>query len=327
MTLIIAAGHERDMVLVADRRLTVNARVQEEESNKTATLMCRDGRVAVAFTGLARADRIRFQTRPWLLEALADSARGFYTLEATMHGLAQAATVRINRLPIGDREKRLTIVAAGYLCEEDVALPRLWFLSNWEEPWRERPLPRLGDFKAYFYPPAGTDAAVTLPVMACGAVPFGASARALDSRMQELADMVGARRPGIALANKATGVLQEFAASDESKGLVGESCMSTVISRDPTRPITGQYHSRQITNKMYGPDHVEARGGDFGVHIMSDLELTLFDADKKPIKLGTPRVPRNHPCPCGSGRKYKRCHGRPLTPGFLDRLDDGRAND
>src|SRR6266508_5898276 len=104
MTLIIAAGHERDMVLVADRRLTVNARVQEEESKKTATLMCRDGRVAVAFTGLARADRIRFQTRPWLLEALADSARGFYTLEATMHGLAQAATVRINRLPIGDRE-------------------------------------------------------------------------------------------------------------------------------------------------------------------------------------------------------------------------------
>jgi preprotein translocase subunit SecA len=22
-------------------------------------------------------------------------------------------------------------------------------------------------------------------------------------------------------------------------------------------------------------------------------------------------VPRNAPCPCGSGRKYKRCHGDP----------------
>jgi preprotein translocase subunit SecA len=22
------------------------------------------------------------------------------------------------------------------------------------------------------------------------------------------------------------------------------------------------------------------------------------------------RVPRNAPCPCGSGRKYKQCHGK-----------------
>jgi len=23
-----------------------------------------------------------------------------------------------------------------------------------------------------------------------------------------------------------------------------------------------------------------------------------------------PRTPRNAPCPCGSGKKYKHCHGR-----------------
>ncbi len=23
------------------------------------------------------------------------------------------------------------------------------------------------------------------------------------------------------------------------------------------------------------------------------------------------KIPRNAPCPCGSGRKYKQCHGRP----------------
>lgn len=22
------------------------------------------------------------------------------------------------------------------------------------------------------------------------------------------------------------------------------------------------------------------------------------------------RIARNHPCPCGSGKKFKRCHGR-----------------
>jgi len=24
-----------------------------------------------------------------------------------------------------------------------------------------------------------------------------------------------------------------------------------------------------------------------------------------------PKIGRNAPCPCGSGKKYKRCHGRP----------------
>lgn len=26
---------------------------------------------------------------------------------------------------------------------------------------------------------------------------------------------------------------------------------------------------------------------------------------------GLPKVGANEPCPCGSGQKYKRCHGRP----------------
>jgi len=28
------------------------------------------------------------------------------------------------------------------------------------------------------------------------------------------------------------------------------------------------------------------------------------------IKTAIPQVPRNVPCPCGSGKKYKACHGR-----------------
>jgi preprotein translocase subunit SecA len=28
------------------------------------------------------------------------------------------------------------------------------------------------------------------------------------------------------------------------------------------------------------------------------------------------KVGRNDPCPCGSGKKYKLCHGRPGSPGL-----------
>ena len=31
---------------------------------------------------------------------------------------------------------------------------------------------------------------------------------------------------------------------------------------------------------------------------------------KKPVVRDRPKVGRNEPCPCGSGKKYKKCHGR-----------------
>ncbi len=30
---------------------------------------------------------------------------------------------------------------------------------------------------------------------------------------------------------------------------------------------------------------------------------------QEPVKVG-PKIGRNDPCPCGSGKKYKNCHGR-----------------
>jgi SEC-C motif-containing protein len=31
---------------------------------------------------------------------------------------------------------------------------------------------------------------------------------------------------------------------------------------------------------------------------------------KQPKRRETPKVGRNEPCPCGSGKKYKKCHGK-----------------
>jgi preprotein translocase subunit SecA len=30
---------------------------------------------------------------------------------------------------------------------------------------------------------------------------------------------------------------------------------------------------------------------------------------QEPVKVG-PKIGRNDPCPCGSGKKYKNCHGK-----------------
>ncbi len=33
-------------------------------------------------------------------------------------------------------------------------------------------------------------------------------------------------------------------------------------------------------------------------------------AGAKPAERAAPAIGRNEPCPCGSGKKYKQCHGK-----------------
>jgi preprotein translocase subunit SecA len=38
--------------------------------------------------------------------------------------------------------------------------------------------------------------------------------------------------------------------------------------------------------------------------------VTEVEDSKKIIPVHSDKVGRNDPCPCGSGKKYKKCHGR-----------------
>jgi preprotein translocase subunit SecA len=41
-----------------------------------------------------------------------------------------------------------------------------------------------------------------------------------------------------------------------------------------------------------------------------EVETKLDETTTRPSAAAVPRVGRNDPCPCGSGKKYKHCHGR-----------------
>jgi preprotein translocase subunit SecA len=66
----------------------------------------------------------------------------------------------------------------------------------------------------------------------------------------------------------------------------------------------------------------QAARGRYRPAALSKEEISAFSAVKgdetapqgstekpEPIRRETPKVGRNDPCPCGSGKKYKRCHG------------------
>ena len=43
---------------------------------------------------------------------------------------------------------------------------------------------------------------------------------------------------------------------------------------------------------------------------VEQAELELFGATSAPAGEQVAAVGRNEPCPCGSGKKYKQCHGK-----------------
>ncbi|MEO6263536.1 MAG: SEC-C metal-binding domain-containing protein, partial [Luteimonas sp.] len=49
-----------------------------------------------------------------------------------------------------------------------------------------------------------------------------------------------------------------------------------------------------------------ADGGSLG----ADQEAAQAQALAAALQSGMPKVGRNDPCPCGSGKKYKHCHGQ-----------------
>ena len=48
----------------------------------------------------------------------------------------------------------------------------------------------------------------------------------------------------------------------------------------------------------------------YSAHALAAREVAVAEAPKqRPVRVGQ-KVGRNDPCPCGSGKKYKQCHGK-----------------
>ena len=47
--------------------------------------------------------------------------------------------------------------------------------------------------------------------------------------------------------------------------------------------------------------------------VLGVLEIADVTRPRRPVERAMPKIGRNDPCPCGSGRKYKQCHGRDVS--------------
>ncbi len=71
----------------------------------------------------------------------------------------------------------------------------------------------------------------------------------------------------------------------------------------------GREQKTDMSNMQVNKAEIDERGNDYAANENDYYDPT--PVKQEPVKVG-PKIGRNDPCPCGSGKKYKNCHGKDL---------------
>jgi hypothetical protein len=279
-------------VLVADRRLTQDGKLVDDESNKAIVVLPTGARLAFAYTGLATAGT--FSTQWWLLDELFESLKPDGVLH--LERFTDAADKRVRSLRLPPAHTTLTIVFAGYVADVKHAYPALGWVTNagGMAGWPSQ-VHRVGDFEwSWTKHEKPNDYANSYCIGAgmVSAIP--------QRRIDELAEMAKRDKPAAAWVGRAVESIREAADSTSGRGLIGKQCSSIVLSADPHVGAVTDYHTAMVAKKAYMPGMVTPTA------VFGGGEIETTDGQYAAL----PKVGRNQPCPCGSGKKYKRCHAR-----------------
>ncbi|MES2883130.1 MAG: SEC-C metal-binding domain-containing protein, partial [Bacteroidota bacterium] len=104
--------------------------------------------------------------------------------------------------------------------------------------------------------------------------------------------------------------------SDVNRQIVSFLCHSQLPQQEEAAPQQLREGRRQKTDmsKMQANKaEIDAAGDDYAANEKDYFDPSGADVAVKqePIKVG-PKIGRNDPCPCGSGKKYKNCHGKDM---------------
>jgi preprotein translocase subunit SecA len=98
--------------------------------------------------------------------------------------------------------------------------------------------------------------------------------------------------------------------SEINKDIVSFLCHCVVPMQEGEEIHEGRQQKTDMSRMKANKEDIIAAGEDYGAN-----EKDYYDPSEnvkhEPVKVG-PKIGRNDPCPCGSGKKYKQCHGKEL---------------
>lgn len=98
-----------------------------------------------------------------------------------------------------------------------------------------------------------------------------------------------------------------------NREIVSFLCHAALPSQQEEAPQQlreGRQQKTDMSRLQANKEDIDAAGDDYAANEKDYYDPSGGAAVKQePIKVG-PKIGRNDPCPCGSGKKYKNCHGR-----------------
>ena len=301
MTFCLVAANYDQIVLGVDRRLTdTRGSVIAKDAYKIGHGVCLDASFLMCYCGIA-SDGKAFKANRWIVQTLiaaADSAKSRQFFDIMPIFIEEASLYFSNKmrhLKAGDR--RITMMFTGYLKPYDDIFEYL--ISNFQD--FDTQVDYIDAWPGFRHKIQGprTDHSLIQAI--------GQFSSLTEKHENDLRLMVTQKKPYHAIRSKVADVICDIARSQKSNNTVGEQItVATLSVEQPLAPIIW-FGSNEVESHIPLIDTVDLRAP--GAPWATDIKL---ESSGSPTIY--PKVHRNAPCPCRSGKKYKYCHRQPLRP-------------
>jgi hypothetical protein len=298
---LILAGVSRDYaVLLSDRRFSRRGHTPADEEGKAGVVTCADARLAFAFSGLAQADS--FSTYEWILSTLRECCPP-YESEGVLRLLCERLDEKFGAPPLRNlpaEHRRLSVLFAGFVYLPGKYMPAGALITNHYDPATRQYLssPAARFTLRYGVPDKRGPCAAFWSA--------GQSQLLKTNHVSPLRAILVDGRPPEAFVGKGVEVMREVARQAQAKETIGGQISSLVLRPDRRANPDAGYHSEKATPTVYFPGEVTCHPAAPKFPVIAGWQITGVNRQV----MAVPKVHRNAPCPCGSGKKYQDCHAQ-----------------
>jgi preprotein translocase subunit SecA len=98
--------------------------------------------------------------------------------------------------------------------------------------------------------------------------------------------------------------------SEVNRNIVSFLCHAAIPMQEQQAPLKEGHREKTDLSKLRAnKDEIDAAGQDYAANEKDYYDPSGTAVKQQPVKVA-PKIGRNDPCPCGSGKKYKHCHGK-----------------
>jgi preprotein translocase subunit SecA len=98
--------------------------------------------------------------------------------------------------------------------------------------------------------------------------------------------------------------------SEVNKDIVSFLCHAGLPAQEQNAQVReGKKEKTDLSKLKANKEEIDAAGQDYAANENDYHDPSGAAVKQAPVKVA-PKIGRNDQCPCGSGKKYKHCHGK-----------------